>query len=33
MGEKRAAGEGMEDLRQVGVHPLALAGGQDDDVH
>ena len=32
VGEQRAAGQRMQDLGQVGEHPLALAGGEDDDL-
>jgi hypothetical protein len=29
--EQRLTGEGMQDLRQVRLHPRSLAGGQDHD--
>ena len=32
MREKRSAGQTVQHLRQLGVHPLALPGGEDDDV-
>ena len=32
VGQKGTAGERVHDLREVGVHALALAGGQDDDL-
>jgi hypothetical protein len=32
VGEQRPPGERVQDLGQVGVHALALAGGQDDDL-
>jgi hypothetical protein len=30
---KRFSGDGMKDLREIGVHALALAGSENDDVH
>ena len=31
MGDQRGPGQGMQDLGQVGIHPGALPGGEDDD--
>jgi hypothetical protein len=33
MRQKWASGEQMEDLGQIGIHPLALARGKYHDVH
>ena len=31
--DERLAGQGVQDLGQVGIHALPLTGGEDDDIH